>query len=236
MSPEVVSCLLGRVPPMLQKVILSHNYCRHPVRGCAYPAVIPRAESRVLNTGLTGGENMLDAVDTNLGKSDGNNDAGNTEKPIVSGGAKTSSVEGVLLLDLSPLEMRYLDYFEEEGVDYTRSIVTVNVPCTNHNMELLLQSSTQQQQKQQPPPSSSQSTDPSSRLLQNSQTKIIKDGSLEEWNIISTNAYIWARSHSELDKSAEWNYEAFRREELASYLETIVKPCRIEMEKLIDST
>eukprot|EP00579_Thalassiosira_antarctica_P028826 CAMPEP_0202023628 /NCGR_PEP_ID=MMETSP0905-20130828/52305_1 /ASSEMBLY_ACC=CAM_ASM_000554 /TAXON_ID=420261 /ORGANISM="Thalassiosira antarctica, Strain CCMP982" /LENGTH=166 /DNA_ID=CAMNT_0048586049 /DNA_START=17 /DNA_END=514 /DNA_ORIENTATION=- len=39
-----------------------------------------------------------------------------------------NTVEGVLLLGIEPLEMICLDYFEDEGVDYTRSNVQVTVP------------------------------------------------------------------------------------------------------------
>jgi hypothetical protein len=40
----------------------------------------------------------------------------------------SSAVEGVLLFDLSPLEMKLLDYFEEESIDYKRTDVQVQIP------------------------------------------------------------------------------------------------------------
>ena len=78
MSEEVLSCLLGRIPSMLPRVVLK-NHSRHPVRDRVYPGVIPST--------LT-----------------------------------SSAVEGVLLFDLSPLEMKLLDYFEEESIDYKRTM------------------------------------------------------------------------------------------------------------------
>lgn len=45
---------------------------------------------------------------------------------------KGSAVEGVLLLDITSLELRCLDYFEEEGVEYKRSIVHVQTPADDN--------------------------------------------------------------------------------------------------------
>jgi len=84
MSEEVLSCLLGRIPSMLPRVVLK-NHSRHPVRDRVYPGVIPSTST-------------------------------------------SSSVEGVLLFDLSPLDMKLLDYFEEEGIDYKRTDVQVQIP------------------------------------------------------------------------------------------------------------
>lgn len=42
----------------------------------------------------------------------------------------TSTVEGVLLHDITPLEMKVFDWFEDEGVDYTRTNVQVTLLCT----------------------------------------------------------------------------------------------------------
>ena len=44
-----------------------------------------------------------------------------------------SSVEGKLLLDITPLEMKYLDWFENEGVDYNRIKVQVMIPNNTSN-------------------------------------------------------------------------------------------------------
>ena len=87
MSEEVLSCLLGRIPSMLPRVVLK-NHSRHPVRHRVYPGVIPSTSTST----------------------------------------SSSSVEGVLLFDLSPLEIKLLDYFEEEGIDYKRSDVQVQIP------------------------------------------------------------------------------------------------------------
>lgn len=85
MSEEVLSCLLGRIPSMLPRVVLK-NHSRHPVRHRVYPGVIQSTST------------------------------------------SSSSVEGVLLFDLSPLEIKLLDYFEEEGIDYKRTDVQVQIP------------------------------------------------------------------------------------------------------------
>mmetsp|Transcript_6978 Transcript_6978/g.15055 ORF Transcript_6978/g.15055 Transcript_6978/m.15055 type:complete len:231 (+) Transcript_6978:54-746(+) len=190
MSPEVLTCLIGRVPSMLHNVQLK-NHSRHPVNGCVYPGVIPRNSSSVQGT-----------------------------TPLKSGatGIKMQStgliVEGVLLLDISPTELKYLDYFEEEGVDYTRTLVEVDVPYTNQNKRLLQSSNLLMQT---PLSSSAEATTTS---LLNSYLQV------------QTNAYIWARPHIDLDMSKSWHYDTFRREYLASYLENTVTPCRIEFEQM----
>ncbi|KAL3797068.1 hypothetical protein ACHAW5_007569 [Stephanodiscus triporus] len=88
MSPDVLRALLGRVPGMMPKAILS-NHSRHSVLGRVYPGIIPTPAA---------------------------------------GPTTDNAVEGILLLDITPLEMRRLDWFEEEGVDYKRSNVQVKVP------------------------------------------------------------------------------------------------------------
>ena len=40
-------------------------------------------------------------------------------------------VEGILLFELSPIEVKLLDYFEEEGVDYRRTDVQVQIPVVD---------------------------------------------------------------------------------------------------------
>ena len=45
---------------------------------------------------------------------------------------KGSAVEGVLLLDINSSELTCLDYFEEEGVEYKRSIVHVQTPADDN--------------------------------------------------------------------------------------------------------
>lgn len=41
----------------------------------------------------------------------------------------SATVQGVLLLDITPLEMKCLDWFEEEGVDYARANVECIIPA-----------------------------------------------------------------------------------------------------------
>ena len=41
MAPEVLQVLLGRVPSMVQNVILQNHYIRHPVLGRVIPAPSP---------------------------------------------------------------------------------------------------------------------------------------------------------------------------------------------------
>lgn len=189
MSSEVLTCLIGRVPSMLNNVQLK-NHSRHPVKGCVYPGVIPRNPSSVQGkTPLKSSATGMNMQSTGL------------------------SVEGVLLLDISPRELKYLDYFEEEGVDYNRTLVEVDVPYTNQN-KILLQSSNLLMQS--PISSSAEATTTS---LLNSYLQV------------QTNAYIWARPHTDLDMLKSWHYDKFRRDHLASYLENTVTPCRIEFEQ-----
>lgn len=98
MSEEVLSCLLGRIPSMLPRVVLK-NHSRHPVRDRVYPGVIPSTST-------------------------------------------SSSVEGVLLFDLSPLEMKLLDYFEEESIDYRRTDVQVQIPDVDTSIQSTLTENT----------------------------------------------------------------------------------------------
>lgn len=98
MSEEVLSCLLGRIPSMLPRVVLK-NHSRHPVRDRVYPGVIPSTST-------------------------------------------SSFVEGVLIFDLSPLEMTLLDYFEEEGIDYKRTDVQVQIPDVDTSIQSTLTENT----------------------------------------------------------------------------------------------
>lgn len=103
MSEEVLSCLLGRIPSMLPRVVLK-NHSRHPVRDRVYPGVIPCHPSSLSSS--------------------------------------SSSVEGVLLFDLSPLEIKLLDYFEEEGIDYKRTDVQVQIPDVDTSIQSILTENT----------------------------------------------------------------------------------------------
>ena len=98
------------------------------------------------------------------------------------------SVQGIVLLDITPIEMKCLDWFED--VAYTRSDVQVLVPNE-------------------------------------------KDGGASEKQTLNVNAYIWSAGTSKLDTSCEWNYNKFVSEHLEWYLESTVKPCRVEIEKSI---
>jgi hypothetical protein len=100
MASEVVQALIGRLPHFIPGAVL-HNHVRHPVMGHVYPAVIPANSV----------QNEKD-----------NNDYGTCDNKY--------SVEGLLLLDLSPDEMKMFDYFEDEGVDYICKRVDVQLPQT----------------------------------------------------------------------------------------------------------
>ncbi|KAL7507648.1 hypothetical protein ACHAXN_005324 [Cyclotella atomus] len=100
MASEVVQALIGRLPRFIPGVVL-HNYVRHPVIGHVYPAVIP--------TNCIQNDNDNNGIDTRNNK---------------------LFVEGLLLLNLSPSEMKVFDYFEDEGVDYICKRVNVQLPRT----------------------------------------------------------------------------------------------------------
>jgi len=48
----------------------------------------------------------------------------------------------VLLFDLSPLEMKLLDYFEEESIDYKRTDVQVQIPDVDTSIQSILTENT----------------------------------------------------------------------------------------------
>lgn len=158
MSEEVLHCLLGRIPPMLPKVILK-NHSRHPVRRQVYPGVIPSTST-------------------------------------------SSTVEGVLLFELSPMEVKLLDFFEEEGVDYKRADVQVLIPDVTS-----LDEATQ------------------TLIKKSDQDDYLTD------QMLKTQAYIWLKDTSALDIAKGWDYEEFRRKHLDWYLQSTVEPCRHEAEK-----
>ncbi|KAL7478134.1 hypothetical protein ACHAW6_003909 [Cyclotella cf. meneghiniana] len=178
MSTEVLQTLLGRTPHMLSGVVL-HQHVRHPVKGRVYPAVIPAA------TGA--------ASQCNDRRYDKNEASGHIY-----------SVQGVLLLNLSPSEVEIFDYFEDEGIDYIRTRVDVHVPeSAISSVEF--------------------------NLLKKKDPSLSHDYCKERFRCVETNAYIWARGAEDLDLLQRWDYEAFRREYLNWYLESTVKPCRYEM-------
>ena len=178
MSTEVLQTLLGRTPHMLSGVVL-HQHVRHPVKGRVYPAVIPSATAA--------------ASECNYGRYDKDDASGNDY-----------SVQGVLLLNLSPSEVKIFDYFEEEGIDYNRTRVHVYLPeSAISNVEF--------------------------NMLRKKDSALSHDNCKESFCCVETNAYIWARGVEDLDLSQLWDYETFRREHLKWYLESTVKPCRNEI-------
>ena len=48
---------------------------------------------------------------------------------------------------------------------------------------------------------------------------------------VNAEAYIWSAGTSKLDLTRDWDYDRFREEHLEWYLDTVVKPCRIEIER-----
>jgi hypothetical protein len=117
------------------------------------------------------------------------------------GNIVTNTVEGILLLNLSPLELQMFDFFEEEGVDYIRKRVEVCIQNT--------------------------SMDNVKEFFSDESSSFTKSRSNDEFRV-ETNAYIWAKGEDTLDLSNEWDYEAFRKYHLKQYLECTVKPCRKE--------
>ena len=126
--------------------------------------------------------------------------------PGVIPSARTSAaVEGVLLYDLSSLEVKMLDYFEEEGIDYKRANVQVQIPDVNlmdENIQTLLTNS------------------------------IKVDDNLSN-RTLKTQAYIWLKDTDALDITQDWDFEDFKQNHLDWYLQYTVKPCRDEAQKSI---
>ena len=118
----------------------------------------------------------------------------------------SAAVEGVLLFDLSSLEVKVLDYFEEESIDYKRTNVQVQIPdasSLDEDIETLV-------------------------------TKCTKDDGKNLKNrIINTQAYIWLKGTEALDITQDWDFEDFQQNRLDWYLQYTVKPCRDEAEETI---
>jgi|SaaInl74LU_5_DNA_1037368.scaffolds.fasta_scaffold16307_1 gamma-glutamylcyclotransferase (GGCT)/AIG2-like uncharacterized protein YtfP len=125
---------------------------------------------------------------------------------VIPSASNLAAVEGALLFDLSPLDLKLLDYFEEEGVDYKRTNVQVQIPDV-----------------------SSLDEDIQTLVTNNSN----KDGNYLSGRILNTQAYIWLKDTAALDTTQEWDFEEFRRDRLDWYLQYTVKPCRDEAEKSI---
>ena len=109
MSPDVLQVLLGRIPNLIPNAILP-NHSRHPVIGRVYPGVIPTSTPRPSSSSASSSSSL---------------------------GASTSSssdtVKGLLIVDITPLEMKILDWFESD--DYTRSIVQVLVQQSDGDID-----------------------------------------------------------------------------------------------------
>lgn len=117
---------------------------------------------------------------------------------VIPSNCSSDSVEGMLLLNLSQIDMKMFDYFEDEGIDYTRKQVEVYVPqasVADVDYSLMTQNF----------PSLSKRND---------------------GYFVKTSAYIWARGEDTLDVSKNWDYEVFRRNHLGWYLQSTVKPVR----------
>lgn len=124
---------------------------------------------------------------------------------VIPSSSTSAAVEGLLLLDLSAVEIKLLDYFEEEGIDYKRTNLQVHVPDVNSL------------------------TGDIQTLVANS----IKDDDNLSKGILKTQAYIWLKDTATLDTTQDWDFEEFRRNRLDWYLQHTVKPCRDEAEKSI---
>ncbi|KAL3826717.1 hypothetical protein ACHAXA_009326 [Cyclostephanos tholiformis] len=184
MSPDVLRELLGRVPAMIPRAVLS-NHSRHPVLGRVYPGVVPVPPPPPAAPDDAWADGM---------------------PPKTSTTTMVESVEGILLLDITPLELRRLDWFEEEGVDYTRTNVRVAVPSSR-----------------------SPFIEDDDKHYENYNDDDGKSNS----EYVETEAYLWSLGTSKLDLSCDWDYDAFLRRHLDDYLKTTVKPCRIAMEEEI---
>jgi len=50
---------------------------------------------------------------------------------------------------------------------------------------------------------------------------------------IATQVYLWTNPMSELDLTQLWSYERFYKENLETYLERVVRPCREELDAIM---
>ena len=94
-------------------------------------------------------------------------------------------VEGLLLQGLDQREIMTLDYFEDEGTDYSRQQVSIEV--------------------------------------MDSDFKLTR---------VKSQAYVWIGGGDTLDLGNGWDYEKFVRQHVDGYLESVVKPCRTEVDEL----
>jgi len=157
MAPEVLTTLIGRLPKMQSPAFLPAIYSRHPVVDQVYPGVIQRVDNLHI-------------------ESFSNNNLSSWED------VKSLCVEGMVLSELSPAEMKLFSWYEDD--DYTRTTVPV--------------------------------------LINNGQ-------GIEA---INADVYIWSAGNELLDLDSSWSYEIFRSTKLDLYLESTVRPCKMEVDRL----
>jgi hypothetical protein len=157
MAPEVLTTLIGRLPKMQSPAFLPAIYSRHPVVDQVYPGVIQRVDNVHIESFST--TNILSWEDV-----------------------KSLCVEGIVLSELSPAEMKVFNWYEDD--DYTRS----TVPVLIHNGEGI--------------------------------------------ESINTDVYIWSAGNELLDLDSSWSYERFRSTKLDLFLDSTVRPCKMEIDRL----
>jgi hypothetical protein len=184
MSPEVLQTLIGRVPSMCKPAFLP-NFTRHPVKGYAFPAIIPSKESSDRTTSSSGSSNNNNLNDNN------DNTTINSEN---NGVGIDVGVEGILLTGLTRKELEIFNWFEDEGELYTRCTKSVSI-------------------------------------------SIRKDGDTDtgdeyEKQVEDAYVYIWCNSNDMLHLEKQWDYHHFQQNEVDSYLENTVRPCRNEIDRI----
>ena len=120
---------------------------------------------------------------------------------------ETSFVNGCILADVTPKEMKLLDWFEAD--EYERQIV--------HVQQLL---------------DGSVGTRKSDSTIADSDNKAANSATISP-SFTSAAAYIW-KPHlaDKLSLDEDWSYENFVETHLEAYLVRTVHPCRAEMERL----
>ncbi len=192
MAPEVLEELIGRVPSMQTPAFLSNKYRRHPVKDFVFPGVIPSINNN--KTDMTTVQEFHMSNDT---------------------------VRGVLLVDLSPSDLKVFDWFEDD--DYTRTLVPVYVPKKS------------QTEGAEESNASSLHTSSDVHIATDDFQKISKKYATtgtEEWETIEAHTYIWSNPITQLHLEKPWDYTEFRKNHLGWYLENTVKPCRQYLNKL----
>jgi hypothetical protein len=102
----------------------------------------------------------------------------------------TAPVSGLLYTQLSPSEMKRLDWFE--GSEYQRMDVAVE---TGESVVI-----------------DSKLSNPAASVV--------------------AHMYVWSDPIEDLDVSQDWSYDDFRTRHLSRYLQTSVRPCLDELERL----